>query len=146
MLVSLSRTLVKDRMLLYRHAARCPCTIQIFLDFNPSYACFIPITDAEATQKNRNFVLPASLILHDAINPSSIGSKHREAIPTTATTRSDETVRSCIRNIPAVPSGYAFSMKQRVQQFQYFKAKRDSQLNQNKLVDLFNVATVAVCE
>lgn len=133
-------------MLLYRHAARCPCTIQIFLDFNPNYACFIPITDAEATQKNRNFVLPASLVLHDAINPSSIGSKNREAIPTTATTRSDETVRSCIRNIPPVPQGYAFSMQQRVQQFQYFKAKQDDKFNQNKFVDLFNVAIIAVCE
>jgi hypothetical protein len=133
-------------MLVYKHAARCPWIIQIFLNFNPIYECFVPITIAEAEQKNRKYVLPSSLIFHDDVNPTSIGSKDREAIAGSATTRSDEMVRSCMRNIPSVPPGYAFSTRQRIQQFQYFKAKQDTKTGQHSTIDLFNVAIIAVRE
>ena len=141
-----SRTLVKDRMLVYKHAARCPWTIQIFLNFNPVYECFIPMTITEAGQKNRKYVPPSSLVFHDVVNPTSIASKDREAIVGSATTRSDEMVRSCMRNIPLVPPGYTFSTRQRIQQFQYFKAKHDIKIGQDPTIDLFNVAIIAVCE
>lgn len=142
----MSRTLTKDRMLLYKHAARCPWTIQIFLNFNPVYWRFVPITVNEAIEQNRHYVLPSSLILLDLINPTSIGSKDRRAIPATANTRCDETVRSCMRHIPQVPSGYTFSTRQRTQQFQYFKDKLDMKTKQDEYIDLFNVAIIAVCK
>ena len=133
-------------MLVCKHAARCPWIIQIFLNFNPIYECFVPITIAEALQKNRRCVLPSTLILHDAINPTSIGSKDRESIAGSATTRSDEMARSCMRKIPSAPPGYAFSTRQRIQQFQYFKSKQDIQTGQHTTIDLFDVAIIAVCE
>ena len=141
-----SRTLVKDRMLLYKHAARCPSSMQRFLNFNPIYSRFIPVTINEAKRQNRDYILPPSLILLDTTNPTAVGSKAKDAIPETANTRSDEAVRSCMRHIPEVPQGYTFSTRQRMQQFQYFKSQLDIKTKQDEAVNLFNMAIVAVCK
>ena len=63
----------------------------------------------------------------------------------TETTRSDETVRSYMRNLPPVPPGYDFTIQQRAQQFQYFKNRHDLTDQQNPVMDLFNVDVIAVC-
>lgn len=133
-------------MLLYRHAARCPSAIQIFLNFNSIYQCFIPITINETTEHSQNFIVPSSIVLFDLINPTSIGSKDREAIPATMDTRSDEETRSCMRRIPVPPPGYTFSIRQRIQQFQYFKNKQDIKPKQNESIHLFNAAIIALCK
>ena len=106
----------------------------------------IPITDVKGVQKNRNFVPPASFIVHDTFNTSSAVWKNREEISASATTRSDETVRSGIRNIPSAPPGYALSMQQRAQQFQYLKTKQNRKFHQNTSVDLFDVAILDACQ
>ena len=132
-------------MLLYKHAARCPKTIEIFLKFNPIYWRFLPITNHEAIQQSRNYVIPSSLVILDSIHPTSIASKNREAIAATPTTRSDEKVRTCMRNIPVVPPGYTFSISQRIKQFQYFKHKLDIKIKQDDSINLFIVALIAIC-
>lgn len=133
-------------MLLYRHATRCPASMQIFLNFNPIYWCFVPLTNTEVEVQNRkHLIIPSSLILLDTVNPTSIGSKDRHAISATVNTRSDESVRSCMRNLPPLPPGYNFSIQQRVKQFQYFKNQHDINHHQNPTLDLFNVAIIAVC-
>lgn len=143
----LFRTRTKDRMLLYRHAVRCSVAMQIFLNFNPIYWCFAPHRYAEVEVQNRiNGTLPSSLILLDPVFPTSIASKDRAAILGTSTTRSDESVRSCMRNLPPVPNGYDFTLRQRIEQFQYFKQKHDVSHQQNPELALFNVAVVAVCK
>ncbi|CAF1297606.1 unnamed protein product [Adineta steineri] len=139
-----SETLVKDRMLLYRHAARCPWAIQLFLNFNPIYACFIPVTINKAIEHCQNYALPPTLIIHDQEYPTSISMKNRNDMSATADTRADEIVRSCMRHIPPLPSGYTFSIRQRVDQFLYFKNQLDIKIKPNKFIDLFNVALIAV--
>ena len=139
------RTLVKDRMLLYRHAARCPWAMQLFLRHNPIYWCFVPVTSDQVIEHNRHYVLPESLVLHDTVNPTSIGSKRRYDIQATAEIRADETVRSCMRQIPPLPAGYTFSIRQRVEQFGYFKNQLDLKIKPDQSTDLFNVALIAVC-
>ena len=47
------RTLVKDAMLLYRHSARCPAAMQMFLDVNPRYWPFVPMTIDLANEQDR---------------------------------------------------------------------------------------------
>ena len=133
-------------MLLYKHAARCPSSMQMFLNFSPIYSCFIPVTTDEAKRQNRDDLLPPSLILLDTTNPTAIGSKAKVAIPETANTRSDEAVRSCMRHIPEVPVGYTFSIRQRIQQFQYFKNQLDTKTKPDEAVNLFNAAIIAVCK
>jgi len=100
----------------------------------------------EAVRQNRNYIPPPSLVLLDSINPTSIASKDRQAIPATANTRSDEQTRSCMRHIPPVPSSYTFSTRQRIQQFQYFKDNLDIKTKQDGNIDLFNVSIIAVCK
>jgi len=134
-------------MLLYRHAVRCPAAMQIFLNFNPIYWCFAPLRSVEAEVQNKtNPTLPSSLIFLDSNYLTSIASKDRYAIMGTSTTRSDESVRSCMRSLPPVPRGYDFSIQQRAQQFQYFKQTHDFSHRQNPCMDLFNAAVVAVCK
>ncbi len=110
----------------------------------------MPLPNIEIEEQNRKnvtaTVLPPSLILYDPIIPTAIGSKDRHAIRRTANTRSDEEVRSCMRNLPPMPAGYNFSIQQRVKQFQYFKNQHDITHQQNPTMDLFNVAIIAVCK
>lgn len=121
--------------------------MQIFLNFNSIYWCFVPHTNTEVEVQNRqNVTLPSSLILLDTIHPTSIASKDRNAIFATQTTRSDESVRSYMRNLPPAPYGYNFTIQQCAQQFQYFKNKHDLTDQQNPLMDLFNVEVIAVCQ
>lgn len=140
------RTLVKDGMLLYRHAARCPSAMQNFINCNPIYQRFVPVTTNEALRQSRSYILPSSLVIFDSVNPTSIGSRDRRAIPGTVTTRSDEAVRSCMRRLPPIPTGYTFSVRQRVEQFQYFKDKLDMKAKQDENIDLFTAAIIAVCK
>ena len=37
-------------MLLYRHSTECPAAIQMFLDQNPRYWRFVPMSDEEASR------------------------------------------------------------------------------------------------
>ena len=39
-------------MLLYKHSARCSSVIQIFLDCNPHYWCFVPMLKTEEQTQN----------------------------------------------------------------------------------------------
>ena len=134
-------------MVLYRHTVRCPSAMQIFLNFNPIYWCFVPLRHGEVEiQDQNNPTLPQGLTLLDSFYPTSIASKDRNAIMATQTTRSDESVRSCIRNLPSIPQGYEFSIQQRAQQFQYFKQKHDLTHVQNPTLDLYNAAVIAVCK
>ena len=54
------RDLVKDGMLLYRHSARCFMAMQWFLDCNPHYWPFVPMTKAQAQIDNEVYVFPTS--------------------------------------------------------------------------------------
>ena len=119
--------------------------MQIFLNFNTAYGCFVPIPISEATRQNRAFTPPSSLALLDSDNPTAIDSKDRRAVPESAQTRSDEAVRSRMRNLPPVPQGYAFPTRQRVQQLQYFKNQLGLSPKQDDSVDLFNAAVIAIC-
>ncbi|CAF1444491.1 unnamed protein product [Adineta steineri] len=137
-------TLVKDGMRLYKHAARCPLTIQMFLNFNPTYSCFIPIPINKIAEENQKCSLPSSLIFHNFDYPIVIASKDQRERRETHETHSDHTVHRCMRNLPPVPLGYGFSRSQRLEQFQYFKVKENMIRRQDLTVNLFNVGIVAV--
>ena len=46
------RHLIMKKMRLYQHSAHCPVAIQLFLERNPSYWCFISKSKEEVTQEN----------------------------------------------------------------------------------------------
>ena len=51
-LILYTRHLIMKKMRLYQHSAHCPVAIQLFLERNPSYWCFISKTQEEVTQEN----------------------------------------------------------------------------------------------
>ena len=126
---------MKDDMLLYKHSARCPAAIQLFLDCNPHYWCFTPMPQQDAQRENQGYELPTSI----PADPSSLS-------VTSAQTRSDHEAGCCMTDLPPFPSNqYTFSTGQCAQQFRYFKMKQDYHLPNGNL-DLYNAVIIAVCK
>ena len=122
-------------MLLYKHSARCPKAIQMFLDLNPRYWPLIPMPIREAQQENQSYVLPPSI----PEDPTS-------HVITSIHTRSDHITGSCMVDLPPFPSNqYTFSTRQCAEQFRFFKTKEDLQMP-NYNLDLYNATIVAVCK
>ncbi len=123
-------------MLLYKHSARCPSAIQMFLDCNPQYWCFVPMPKIEAqTQNLASDSLPSDYIV---LGPTStfVSNRHH--------TSGDQEASSYMNNLPPLPSeNYTFSTYQRTKQFQAFKDKRDH-LIPNFHLDLYNATIIAV--
>ncbi len=110
---------------LYEHSARCPKALQLFLDHNPIYWCFIPI--AKDTKN----------LLQTTIKISS---------PTPIEQRTDYIVEKLVKAIPTPPTDYIFSRIQREQQRLFFKFGYDRHPVIPKTVDLYNATVVVVCK
>ncbi|CAF3283258.1 unnamed protein product [Rotaria sp. Silwood2] len=118
--------LVKDRMKLYQHSARCPVAMQIFLDANHQYWRFVPMSLEESQRPEQQMV--QSLVISD--EPS-----HH------ARTRRDCEI--CVDAVPKPSKGYIFSNRQIMLQTQYFHKLQDKTLP-NLNIDLYNATIVAV--
>lgn len=115
-------------MRLYQHSVRCPVAMQIFLDANPQYWRFIPMTLEESESPlQQNIQRP---ILSDELDWNL---------------RSKEDSIACIEAVPRPPTGFTFSNRQILLQTQYFHKKRDKNLP-NLDIDLYNATIVAVCK
>jgi hypothetical protein len=120
-------------MLLYRHSARCPKVMHMFMQRNPHFWPFVPMRHDDAMQDNSSFVLPAS-IPNDPTSP----------IPSQCHRRSDHDVGTCMIELPPLPnSNYTFSLRQCAQQFQLFRDEQNP-LKANMDLDLYNASIVAV--
>jgi hypothetical protein len=128
-----NRDLVKDGMLLYRHSARCPIAMQWFLDGNPHFWPFVPMTHEQAKIGNENYVVPTTV----PMDPTS-------PFVTKSDTRSDLDAGLFLTDLPPLPSDkYTFSTRQCVEQFQMFKNQRN-RLLVNPHLDLYNATIIAV--
>jgi hypothetical protein len=117
-------TRTKDDMHLYRHSTECPSAIQMFLDENPKYWRFVPMSNEEANQTEQN------------VTVSTMDIKSTEV-------HEDEKVKAFIANLPTPPPNYRFSQRQYHQQYAYFQPKRNL-LMPNLHLDLYNAKIVAV--
>jgi hypothetical protein len=66
------------------------------------------------------------------------------SILTTSWDRTNEQIRSLIKNLPKPPLGFDFSMDQRQQQAQFFKFGKDHIIPRDN-VDLYDADIVAIC-
>ncbi|CAF4418772.1 unnamed protein product, partial [Adineta steineri] len=122
--------LTADNMLLYKHSARCSYAIQMFLDCNPQYWCFVPMPKMEARTQNLTSDFSSNITMF----PSNIHS------------RRDQEASTYMIDLPPFPSeNYMFSTNQRTQQFYMFKEKYDLLLP-NIHLDLYNATIIAVCK
>ncbi|CAF3477230.1 unnamed protein product [Rotaria socialis] len=116
----------KDHMKLYQHSARCHVAMQIFLDANPQYWRFIPMTFEESeTLEQRS--------IHGLGLPEELD----------WTLRSREDCKLYVASVPKPPPDYRFSNRQQALQLSYFYKKRDKILP-NQSIDLYNATIVAV--
>ena len=115
-------------MKLYQHSAHCSVAMQIFLDANPQYWRFVPMTFEEAAQ-------PEQQSLADSIFSDELDWNRRSV--------QDSDI--CVEAIPKPPTGFMFSCRQRRRQLQYFHHKRDIILP-NQMIDLYNATIVTVCK
>ncbi len=122
-------------MWLYQHSPRCSVALQLFLDVNPDYWCFVPMKLMEVNIANATTVQRSS-------------SPHRHQTTTndgtTLQTRIDEQVRLLVENIPKPPLGFAFSIHQLQQQAHFFKWLKDCIVPRDN-VDVYNADIVAIC-
>ena len=121
-----SEIIRKDRMKLYQHSARCSHAMQIFLDANPQYWRFIPMTIDESMK-------PEQTNIHRPVLSDEINMQYR--------TKEDAIV--CMDAVPGPPTNYVFSNRQIVLQTQYFHQNRDKTLP-NMNIDLFRATIIAV--
>ena len=125
-----------DEMLLYKHSARCSSAIQMFLDCNPQYWCFVPMSKAVAQEEILASHSPSD---HIRLRPTSTSVSDLH-------TYHDKEASSYVHHLPPMPSeNYTFSFKQRTKQFQIFKNKLHH-LIPNSHLDLYNATIFVVCK
>ncbi|CAF5175457.1 unnamed protein product, partial [Rotaria magnacalcarata] len=110
------RSLIGERN--FRYHKQNEAAIQMFLDSNPHYWRFFPMSIIEVDQNNNNYEMR-----------------------NISTTMVD--VQNYLRNIPKPPFGYKFSKRQIEKQAEFFIMKLINQTI-NDRIDLFNTTIVAV--
>ena len=125
MIILLStRKLANDGLWLYQHSARCAVAMQLFLDENSDYACFVP--------------MPLNEIRSDGTILKPLNDRPLQWA------RSDAEVHFLVDNVPEPPLGFGFSPQQQYEQARFFKWAKDRIVPADN-PDLYNVDLVAVC-
>ena len=121
-------------MWLYQHSPRCSVALQLFLDYNPDYWCFIPMKAIEVNMVNASV---------QRSSPYRRTSETSSRSPT-PWARNDEQVRWLVENVPKPPLGFDFSIEQRRQQARFFKLVQDRIVPRDN-VDVYDADIVAIC-
>ncbi|CAF1687016.1 unnamed protein product, partial [Adineta ricciae] len=124
-----------DQLWLYQHSTQCSAALEIFLEENPSYWCFVPTKVAALSLSNTPSRNSPSLRTSNESSFTSVDESTR--------LRGEEEIRFLLRNIPKPPSGFVFSAQQRQQQAQFFQSARD-RIVPRDLPDLYNADIIAV--
>ncbi|CAF2972192.1 unnamed protein product [Rotaria sp. Silwood2] len=111
----------KEFIRLYQHSARCAKVIQLFLNVNPDYDCFIPMTYEQAIVDDRNKIIELSPV--------------------------SDFSDLFIQHVPIPPKGYMFSNYQQEKQRKFFEKLHFIKSHDEKLftpVDFYNFSVIAV--
>ncbi|CAF1395843.1 unnamed protein product [Rotaria sordida] len=111
----------KELIRLYQHSTRCSKAIQLFLNVNPNYDGFIPISFDQAIVDDRNRIIEVSPI--------------------------NNFTDLYIQNVPVPPNGYIFSNCQQEKQRKFFEKLHITKSHDEKMftsVDFYNVTVIAV--
>ena len=113
----------KEKILLYQYSIQYSRVIQLFLDKNPSYWPFVPMTIAEANQDNAIYQSMRARITTMAAIPANMFHFCQ-----------DVSTRNFLNNIPKPPPGYKFSNRQIEKQIKSFQMNKinepfDDQVN-----------------
>ncbi|CAF4337362.1 unnamed protein product, partial [Adineta steineri] len=104
-------TKTNDENWLYRHSARCPAVLELFLNNNPSYWCFVPVPMKREMRSRIHTPSPPPPLLAAAA-PFSIQ-------------RQDIMVQRLADNVPKPMGDYEFTPEHVSEQKQFFKYCKD---------------------
>ena len=128
-------TIANDENWLYQHAARCPAVIQLFLDRNPLYWCFVPVPTDRALRAN-TYGPPQPIPTSGQITTTIAN------IPMVR--RSDTLSMRFANNIPTPDGEYIFKHEHFNEQKHFFKYGKDRDpINMHNL-KFYNATVVAV--
>lgn len=99
-----NETRIKSRMRLYQHSTQCPRALQMFLDYNQQYWCFVPMKNDEANRYDLHY--------RATTNVSTL--KHRDA-----------NVEQRLSYVPRPPTGYRFTDEQKLKQYDFLQTLTD---------------------
>ena len=115
------------RMRLYQHFAHCSKVLQLFLENNPIYWCFIPMKIEHVQFDDLSYLSTLS-----SIN----------------TTNDDKQTNTMIdhylANVPKSPIGYQFSKRQHDEQRHFFQTFNPEQYCSHSIIDFYHATIVAV--
>ncbi len=128
-----------NKMRLYEHSSRCPVALDLFLDVNPDYWCFIPLLWHDAQVENIAFFEESSSTSSRIVDIEATNIIAMAAIHNRRVTR-------CLDTIPLTPARYAFSYEQRKKQRLFFEQFLSSPVDQLPYspVDLYKMTIIAV--
>ena len=116
-----------NRMRLYQHFVHCSKVLQLFLENNPIYWCFIPMKIEQAQFDDLSYLSTLS------------------SINTTNDDKQTNTmIDHCLANIPKSPIGYQFSKRQHDEQRHFFQMFNPEQYCSHSIIDFYHATIVAV--
>lgn len=119
----------------------CSTALQIFLDFNPDYWCFVPMKLLDINKVNNAIhrSVPRSTLL-TTLKCSSL------TLPGSLSIRTNDVAYRFMNNVQEPPLGFDYTDQQRKQQRTYFSQYFQGSSVPCNDVDLYNVDILAVCE
>jgi hypothetical protein len=124
------RQQTNDKKWLYQHSLHCSFALQLFLEQNPSYWCFIPMKSVDVSKANEN---------RHRVSPIPISE-----MSASSWNYNDTDVHLLVKNVTKPPTGFDFSISQREQQTDFFKAGQHYTVSSNN-IDLYDADIVAIC-
>jgi hypothetical protein len=118
---------------LYEHSTQCAVALNVFLRCQPIYWCFVPITVEQAMADDSGLTSTEASILME-------GSEKATADSVSPYHRPPSLIHWCLRNVPLPPSTHQFSLRQRIEQYGFFRDRLD--LFPTRFLDLYNAAMV----
>ncbi|CAF1165110.1 unnamed protein product [Adineta steineri] len=117
------QTISESHTKLYQHSIECLTTIKIFLACHPRYWCFVPMTSEQAAIDDTNITsIERSILVAYEMSHSEYNTYERSNNPYQRTTTN---VAWCMNNLPSPPPNYQYSLRQKLDQWNFFRDRLD---------------------
>ena len=121
-----------NRMRLYQHFTHCSKVLQLFLENNPIYWCFIPMKIEEAQFDDLSYL---SVLSSSSSSSRNINDKEQN---------NKAIIDYYLANIPKPPIGYQFSKRQYDEQRSFFQTFNPELYRSHSIIDFYHATIVAV--
>jgi hypothetical protein len=127
-------------MKLYRHSLECHVVLRMFLKCQPKYWCFVPMITEQAMVDDANLTMTErhTLAKYQTHHPTQFKETTSQYI------RDTILVCWCVDHVPSCPPNYQFSLRQKLEQYEFFRDRID--LFPTRFLDLYNAAIVLACK